>query len=233
MIRNNIHNILESIETICRRAGRNPDEIRIIAVSKNTGLKDIMEALECGILDLGESKAQELSEKAVEIHKNISWHFIGHLQTNKAKYVAQYASFIHSVDSLKVAEEINRQALIRDRIIKVLLEVNTSGEKNKYGIKELSDLLQITEFCNSASGIQLAGLMTMAPFTSEEKIIRKCFSELRKLRSTLNEQGFELNELSMGMTNDYHIAIEEGSTMIRLGTAIFGERDYSKSWKEQ
>lgn len=233
MINININNIHSTIEEICRKCGRDSSDIRIIAVSKNTGLNDIREAVDAGLCNLGESKAQELSEKAGLLGKNVTWHFIGHLQTNKARYVAQYSDYVHSIDSIKIAEEINRQALNKNRILKVLLEVNTSGEDNKYGVNELSDLLQLSEYCKTASNIDLVGLMTMAPYTSDEKIIRKCFSDLRKLRSTLNEQGLDLRELSMGMSNDYRIAIEEGSTMIRLGTAIFGERDYSKSWKEQ
>lgn len=233
MIKERIHNIRRNIDEICTSSNRNSSDIKLIAVSKNTGLKLIKEAIDCGISNLGESKAQELSQKAELLDKNLFWHFLGHLQTNKAKYAVEYAEYIHSVDSIKIAEEINNQSLKKNKNMKVLLEINTSGESNKYGITELSDALQIAEYCQTASNLELVGLMTMAPYTSEEKIIRKCFSDLRKLRSTLNEQGFELQELSMGMSNDYRIAIEEGSTMIRLGTAIFGERDYSKSWNEQ
>jgi len=233
MIKENIQNIQRNIQEVCIKTGRKPSEIRIIAVTKNTGLNSIREVVDHGLTNLGESKAQELTEKSGLFDENICWHFIGHLQSNKVKYVVNSAGFIHSIDSIKIADEINRYALKRNKTFKVLLEVNTSGESNKYGISELTDLLQVADYCESASNLKLVGLMTMAPYTDEEKIIRKCFSDLRKLRSTLNEQGYDLTELSMGMSNDYLIAIEEGSTMIRLGTAIFGERDYSKSWKEQ
>ena len=233
MIAENINNIHEKITAICQKCGRDVSEIKIIGVSKNTGIESIKEAVKSGIINLGESKAQELKEKSEILDDNIIWHFIGHLQKNKTKNVVNYAEYIHSVDSVKLAEEINKQALKKNKIQKILIEVKTSDEDEKYGITELGELLQVAEYCSNSSNIEFCGLMTIAPFSAEEKIIRKSFLELRKLRTTLQEQGFNINELSMGMTNDYEIAIEEGATMIRIGTAIFGERDYSKSWKEQ
>lgn len=233
MISENINIVRDKINSRCLSSGRKPGEIRLIAVSKYTGIGSICQALESGITDLGENKAQELGEKVPLIDKNVHWHFLGHLQTNKVKYVVPVAFLIHSVDSIRLAGEINRQALKLGKVQKILLEVKTSEEATKYGVSSSEDLLGLASFCREAPGLSLQGLMTMAPYTDEEQLIRKCFSELRNLKVMLNERGFNLSELSMGMTHDYEIAIEEGATMLRIGTAIFGERDYSKSWREQ
>ncbi len=234
MISENLHIIKEKISRKCAEVKRDFNEVKLIAVSKNVGVNGIEEALENGIFELGESKAQELRDKAkIFENKNIHWHFLGHLQSNKVKYVVENAELIHSVDSLPLASEINKQAEKRNKIQKILLEVKTSGEESKQGISDFSEIFEIAKFCKSAANIELIGLMTMAPFTEDEILIRKSFSDLRNLKDKLNSEGYNLTELSMGMTSDFEIAIEEGSTMIRIGTAIFGERDYSKSWKEQ
>lgn len=233
MISENINIVRAKITQRCLHSGRNPEDVRLIAVSKNTGIDSICQALEAGILDLGENKAQELSEKVPLLSRNVNWHFLGHLQTNKVKYVVPVAFLIHSVDSIRLAEEINRQAVKLGKVQKILLEVKTSEEATKYGINGPEELLSLASFCREAQGLDLRGLMTMAPYTGDEHLIRKSFSELRNLKIMLNERGYNLNELSMGMTHDYEIAIEEGATMLRIGTAIFGERDYSKSWREQ
>ncbi|HEX2963121.1 MAG: YggS family pyridoxal phosphate-dependent enzyme [Ignavibacteria bacterium] len=233
MISENINIVRDKINSRCLSSGRKAGDVRLIAVSKNTGIDSICQALESGITDLGENKAQELTEKVPLIDKNVNWHFLGHLQTNKVKYVVPVAFLIHSVDSIRLAEEINRQAVKLGKVQQILLEVKTSEEATKYGVGNLEDLLSLASFCREAPGLSLQGLMTMAPFTDEEKLIRKSFSELRNLKVMLNERGFDLTELSMGMTHDYEIAIEEGATMLRVGTAIFGERDYTKSWREQ
>lgn len=233
MILEALKKIKENIVLSCEKAGRDISEVKIIAVSKNTGLELINQAIEAGIVDLGENKAQEMAEKAPIIKQKVNWHFLGHLQRNKVKQVVELAELIHSVDSLRLAEEINKQAARAGKVQKILLEVKTSDEATKYGITNLDELTGISSFCQGASNIQLIGLMTMAPYTDDEKIIRKSFSDLCKLKFQLCEKGFDIKELSMGMTNDYQIAVEEGATMLRLGTAIFGQRDYSKSWKEQ
>lgn len=221
-IKNNIRKIKETL----------PHHVRLIAVSKTKPIEDILEAYHTGHRDFGENKAQDMSEKHPLLPQDIRWHFIGHLQTNKVKYVIEPAEFIHSVDSVKLAAEINKRANNINKVQKVLLEINTSDEEAKFGLTEEKDIIEVIEFCNSCENVDLQGLMTMAPFTDDEKVIRDCFIKLRNTKESLNQKGYNLKELSMGMTNDYEIAIEEGATMIRVGTAIFGERDYSKSWKE-
>ncbi len=233
MVTHNINIVRDKIADVCTLCGRNPADIKIIAVSKNTGLSLINQAISAGIKDLGENKAQEFSEKFPLFSDDINWHFIGHLQRNKVKYIVGKAGVIHSVDSIKLAEEISLQAAKAGVVQTILIEVKTSGEVEKFGLTGNSAVLNLAEFCSASKNLNLTGLMTMAPLTDDEKIIAKCFSDLRKLKEELNATGFKLSELSMGMTNDYEIAIKEGATMLRLGTAIFGQRDYSKSWKEQ
>jgi pyridoxal phosphate enzyme (YggS family) len=233
MISENINIVKEKITRICSVVSRAPNEVRVIAVSKNTGISAIQEAFELGLKDFGENKAKEFSEKFPLVNININWHFIGHLQRNKVKYIVGKAKYIHSVDSKRLAQEIRDQAEKIHKVQKVLLEVNTSGEENKYGLNDINEIIELAEFIQDSKNLDLEGLMTMAPLNADKKIIRKCFTDLRKLKTILNDKGFKIKELSMGMTQDYDIAIEEGATMIRLGTAIFGERDYSKSWREQ
>jgi len=208
--------------------------VKIVAVSKYSTSQDIHKLYDIGQRAFGENKIQDLKAKAKEL-KNlpIEWHFIGHLQTNKVKYVIRAAEYIHSVDSVKLAEEINRKAEALDKVQKILIEVNTSGEESKYGIQDFDSLESLIEKCETLSNIEVKGLMTMAPFTSDEDVIRKCFINLREMKEKLNNRWDNITELSMGMTNDYKIAIEEGSTMLRIGTAIFGQRDISKSWREK
>ena len=232
MLIENLNKVEENIQKSCRKSGRNRSEIKLIAVSKTHSVEEIEDVIKVGVCDFGENKAQELSAKYPQIKKQVNWHFIGHLQTNKVKYIIDSAEYIHSVDSTKLADEINKRAKSINKIKKVLLEINTSDEESKFGLTKEIDIIEVAEFCRDCENILLVGLMTMAPYTDEKKIIRDCFIKLRNLKDSLNQKGFSLKELSMGMTNDYEIAIEEGATMIRVGTAIFGERDYSKSWKE-
>ncbi len=225
MIAENLKLVEGKIEQICLKIGRNRSEIKLIAVSK-TQLKEVIEkALRAGIKDLGENKAQELRDKSEIIVGDFNWHFIGHLQSNKIKYVIKSAEYIHSVDSIKLADEINKKAESINKIQKVLLEINTSKEASKFGLTDEKEIFEISEFCNLAKNLDLVGLMTMAPYTDDDSIIRKCFVNLRSVKEKLNSSGFQIRELSMGMTNDYEIAIEEGATMLRIGTAIFGERN--------
>lgn len=231
MLKDNINNVEKKILESCLKSGRNRAEIRLIAVSKTHTIEEIEEAADSGATDFGENKAQELNAKFPNILKPVYWHFIGHLQTNKVKYVIEPAEFIHSVDSIKLAEEIDKRAKSINKVQKVLLEINTSDEETKFGLTSEKDILDVADYCRNCGNIDLKGLMTMAPYTDDEKIIRSCFVKLRSIKDSMNKKDFNLNELSMGMTNDFEIAIEEGATMIRVGTAIFGERDYSKSWK--
>ena len=227
MIRKNIQILRESIENKCKEIGRDPAEITLIAVSKFKPVEDILEAFNAGLTNFGENKAQELRDKAEKITENLTWHFIGHLQTNKVKYVIKAAEFIHSVDSLKLAKEIEKKAAAIGKVQKILLEINTSGEETKFGLRNKNEIYEIAEYCEKSENLDLRGLMTMAPFTDNRETIRESFLTLRKLKDEINGDGFKLEHLSMGMTNDYLIAIEEGATMLRIGTAIFGARNYT------
>jgi len=226
MIAENLKKVEAEIAETCIKCGRNRSEIRLIAVSKTQPVEVIREAVSDGIKDFGENKAQELRDKSDLISGNFDWHFIGHLQTNKVKYVIKAAEFIHAVDSVKLAEEINRKSKEINKNQKVLLEIKTSDEATKFGLADEKEIFEIAQFCKNSSNLDLVGLMTMAPYTDDHKVIRNCFIELRRLKEKLNKNGFVLSELSMGMTNDYTIAIEEGATMLRIGTAIFGSRIY-------
>lgn len=232
MIKQNLNKIKENIFDICSKANRDPAQIKIIAVSKNFGVRHIQEALAAGQIDFGENRPQELDSKAKLINNNICWHFIGNLQKNKVKYVVRTAEYIHSVNSLALAEEINKRAEKLDKIQKILVEINTSGEETKQGLSKDSEIDNIIYKISELKNLKLIGLMTMAPYTEDENKIRKSFIFLRMLKDKFVQNGVELKHLSMGMSSDYKIAIEEGATMIRIGSAIFGERDYSKSWRE-
>ena len=232
MIAENLKRLKESINAACSAAGRNPAEIKLVAVSKYFGIDAITRANSLGVTDFGENKAQELRDKYQILGNKVNWHFIGNLQKNKVKYVVKAASLIHSVDTEELAAEINKQAVKENKTQEILLEVKTSSEATKGGIETEEDVFKIVEYCKSLNNVNLTGLMTMAPFTDDETLVKKSFRDLRNLKDKLNKEGFNLTELSMGMTGDYKIAIEEGSTILRIGTAIFGPRDYSKDWRE-
>jgi hypothetical protein len=228
MITENIKLVREQIERKCLEIGRNPKEIRLIAVSKNFSTDDINSAFENGIEDFGENKAQELISKFDVLGNKVTWHFIGHLQKNKAKFVVRAAEYIHSVDSLSLANEINKRAGQVNKIQKILFQVKTSEEETKSGIETEEELISIIEGSGKLKNVEPIGLMTIAPLTDSEQEIRKSFKYLRKLKDEFNRSGFKnIKELSMGMTSDFEIAIEEGATMLRIGSAIFGQRDYS------
>ncbi|MGK9477027.1 YggS family pyridoxal phosphate-dependent enzyme [Melioribacter sp. OK-6-Me] len=226
MIAENIKNILDRIERVCNRCGRSSTEIKLIGVTKTVPEETIIEAYNAGLKVFGENKAQELKDKADNLadYSDIEWHFIGHLQTNKVKYVIDKAEYIHSVDSLKLAEEIEKRAQKISKIQNVLLEIKTSEEVSKFGLTDTDEIYRLAEFCKKSANLKLTGLMTIAPFTDDKKIVRNAFINLKKLKEKLTSDGFEMTELSMGMTSDFEIAIEEGATMVRIGTAIFGER---------
>ena len=232
MIAENLAVLRQKIEETCRKSGRNPAEIKLIAVSKYFGVDAINEAKNCGLTDFGENRAQELTLKYEKLGNDVAWHFIGTLQTNKVRYVVNSAGLIHSVDSPELVEEINKRAEKIGKIQKILLEVKTSREETKSGLETETEILSLVKRCSELLNIELKGFMTMAPLTDDTNIIRKSFRDLRNLKDRINNKGFNLTELSMGMTSDFEIAIEEGATMIRIGSAIFGDRDYSKDWRQ-
>jgi len=231
MIAENLKRLRDRINGQCAASGRSAEEIKLIAVSKNFGIDAITEVNKLEITNFGENKAQELRDKFELLGNKVNWHFIGTLQRNKAKYVVRAASLIHSVDSPSLADEINKQAAKNDKVQGILLEIKTSFEETKSGLNQDEQIIKLVEHCKTLSNINLLGLMTMAPYTEDEQLIRKSFSELRKLKDKISQQGLHLTELSMGMTSDFELAIDEGTTMLRVGSAIFGQRDYSKHWR--
>jgi len=221
-----IRTVNDKINAACKRSARVPDDVKLVAVSKRFPVKRITEAYESGLRIFGESKAQELRDKVGVLPENIEWHFIGHLQTNKVKYVVPFARLIHSVDSIRLAEAISDYAIKNDYKPKVLMEVNTSAEQTKYGF-DVEHALEAYQQINELPGLHICGLMTMAPFVLDEKEIRQAFRKLKVIQKKLKllNSGMDVCELSMGMSQDYEIAIEEGSTIVRIGTAIFGKRE--------
>ncbi len=230
MIRENLLEVEEKIRLACERSERNPDEVTLIAVSKTKPMEMIEEAIACGKREFGENKAQEMKEKCDSLPEDIKWHFIGHLQTNKVKYVVGRAYLIHSVDSYHLAEAIEAESAKKDVISHILIEVNVAQEESKFGLKT-DETLSLVEKVAKLPHIRIDGLMTIAPFVENAQNNRSVFRELRKLSVDIKEKNIDnvsMNVLSMGMTNDYEVAIEEGATYVRVGTAIFGERDYGK-----
>ena len=175
---------------------------------------------------------RNLHLKFEKLGNSVTWHIIGTLQKNKVKYAVNAAELIHSVDSIELVEEINKRAEKISKVQKILLEVKTSEEETKSGLETENEILSLVKRCSELKNIELKGLMTMAPLTEDANIIRKSFRDLRNLKDQINNKGYNLTELSMGMTSDFEIAIEEGATMIRIGSAIFGDRDYSKDWRQ-
>jgi len=232
MIAKNLAILRQKIEETSNRSGRKPESVKLIAVSKYFGVDSIVEAKNCGLTDFGENRAQELTLKYEKLRNEVTWHFIGTLQKNKVKYAVNAAELIHSVDSLELVEEINQRAEKLGKVQKILLEVKTSEEETKSGLETENEILSLVKKCSELKNIELKGLMTMAPLTEDDNIIRKSFRDLRNLKDQINNKGYNLTELSMGMTSDFEIAIEEGATMIRIGSAIFGDRDYSKNWRQ-
>jgi len=215
--------VMEKIERAARRAGRDPAEIRLVAVSKTVESERIREAVEAGVKILGENYVQEAKKKIEEIGHPVAWHFIGHLQSNKAKYAVHLFDMIHSVDSLSLAEELNRRAEQVNRNVKVMVEVNISGEATKFGTDE-GRVMELAKGITGLNQLSLEGLMTMPPYFDSAELSRPYFVELRRLREKLLREGIPVRELSMGMSTDFEVAIEEGATYVRVGTAIFGPR---------
>jgi PLP dependent protein len=227
MVADNIRHIRETAEAVCVQAARDPASVKLIAVGKTFPPEKILEAVDAGVSDIGENYVQEAIGKRETLNDDrIRWHFIGHLQTNKVKYVAGWVSMIHSVDDARCAEEIQKHAARLGRSIDVLVEVNTSEEATKFGVRP-ERAGELVRSIAALPNLEVRGLMTIGPFTEEATESRASFRLLRSLRDEMNEYHVTrvpMTELSMGMTHDYRIAIEEGSTMIRIGTAIFGVR---------
>ena len=206
-----------------------PPTVKLIAVSKTNPVENIREAYNAGQRVFGENRVQEIVDKQLKLPADIEWHFIGHLQTNKVKYIAPFVAMIHSIDSLKLLEEVNKEAIKNKRIIDCLLELYIASEESKFGLDifEAYALLNSPEY-KKMENIRICGLMGMATFTGDMKMIRREFKTLRSYFNKIADEYFagssSFNELSMGMSGDYKIAIEEGSSMVRIGTAIFGER---------
>lgn len=220
----------EKVRKACERAGRKREEVTLIAVSKTKPVSMIEELLPLHVVDFGENKVQELTSKSEILPSDLHWHMIGHLQRNKVKYIIDKACLIHSVDSLRLAETINQEAVKKNVTASILIEVNVAGEESKFGVAP-NDAEKLIEKISHLSNIQVKGLMTIAPFVENAEENREIFRNLRNLSVDIQEKKFNnvtMNVLSMGMTGDYKVAIEEGATMVRVGTGIFGERDYSK-----
>ena len=228
MLTENVIEVEKNIQAACDRAGRSREEVRLIAVSKTKPVSDIEEVLTTGILDYGENKVQELSDKYDVLPKNIRWHMIGHLQRNKVKYLIGKTVLIHSVDSLRLAEQIEHEAAKADTIMNVLIEVNVAGEESKFGTT-CNEAIELVRAVAALKHVKIKGLMTIAPFTDNPEDNRIYFKKLKQLSVDIkskNIDNVDMDELSMGMTGDYEVAIEEGATMVRVGTCIFGERNY-------
>ncbi|KAF0159544.1 MAG: alanine racemase [Syntrophaceae bacterium] len=225
-IRSNISLIRQRIEAASARSGRDPRSVRLMAVSKTVALERIREALEAGITLLGENYVQEAREKIPAIGHAAEWHMIGHLQTNKVKYVVNLFDWIHSVDRLELARELDKRAGQNNRRLNVLIEVNVSGEESKNGM-EPDAALELVRQVSLLPNISVRGLMTMPPYSDNPENSRPYFQALRKLRDEISAAAIpniRMDELSMGMTDDFEVAIEEGTTIIRVGRAIFGTR---------
>lgn len=231
MLTENVIEVEKNIQAACDRAGRSREEVRLIAVSKTKPVSDIEEVLTTGILDYGENKVQELSDKYDVLPKNIRWHMIGHLQRNKVKYLIGKTVLIHSVDSLRLAEQIEHEAAKADTIMNVLIEVNVAGEESKFGTT-CNEAIELVRAVAALKHVKIKGLMTIAPFTDNPEDNRIYFKKLKQLSVDIkskNIDNVDMDELSMGMTGDYEVAIEEGATMVRVGTAIFGARNYAQT----
>ena len=229
MVRENLETVEANFRKACANAGRSRDEVTLIAVSKTKPVSMLMEAYDSGIRIFGENKVQEMCDKYEQMPKDIQWHMIGHLQRNKVKYIIDKAALIHSVDSLRLAETIQEEAAKHQVVMPILVEVNVAMEETKFGTS-LAEAMELVEQISHFPNIRIEGLMTIAPFVEDPEENRKYFRALKKLAVDINNKNIDnvhVRILSMGMTNDYMVAIEEGATMVRVGTGIFGERNYN------
>jgi hypothetical protein len=225
-IAENLKRVEERMDAAARRAGRNPEEIRLVAVSKTVATERVLQAIQAGVKILGENYVQEAKKKIENVGHNVGWHFIGHLQTNKAKMAVRLFDLIHSVDSFNLANELNRAAEQQGKVLPVLLQISLSGEATKFGASE-KEIFRMAEEMSKMPALSGVGLMTMPPYFENPEDSRIYFIKLRKLGERLRQENIPrivVNELSMGMSNDFEVAIEEGATLVRVGTAIFGPR---------
>ena len=228
MLASNLQEVERKIMEACDKAGRAREEITLIAVSKTKPVPMLQEIYNLGVRDFGENKVQELTDKEPQLPADLRWHMIGHLQRNKVKQVIDKAVLIHSVDSVRLAKAIEAEAAKKDIIVQILLEVNVAEEDSKFGLK-VDEVLPAIEEIATMPHVRIKGLMTIAPFVENPEENRTVFAQLQKLSVDIAEKNIDnvsVDILSMGMTNDYQVAIEEGATMIRVGTGIFGEREY-------
>ena len=229
MLKDALIEVENNILDACERSGRNPEEVTLIAVSKTKPVEMLQEVYNEGIRDFGENYVQELADKIEIMPKDIRWHMIGHLQRNKVKYLVGKVACIHSVDSLRLAEVINERSIKLGVVTKIMAEVNIAGEKSKFGFTR-DEVFDFAEKVSTMEGVKLVGLMTSAPYVNDPEENRQYFREMKSLSVDINEKNINninITELSMGMTNDYIVAVEEGATHVRVGTAIFGARNYS------
>ena len=229
MLKENLEEVEEKIAKACERAGRAREEVTLIAVSKTKPVEMLQEIYDEGIRDFGENKVQELVDKYEVMPKDIKWHMIGHLQRNKVKYIVGHTTLIHSVDSLHLAKEIEKQAEKKDVTVDILVEVNIAEEESKFGIHK-EETYELVRQIAALPHVHICGLMTIAPYVENPEDNRMYFRGIRQLSVDIAEQNIDnvdMDVLSMGMTGDYQVAVQEGATMVRVGTGIFGERDYS------
>ena len=230
MITENLEQVRKNIDEACRMAGRDPKEVTLIAVSKTKPVSMLKEAYDAGARCFGENKVQEIMDKHPQLPEDIQWHMIGHLQRNKVKYIVDKVSMIHSVDSLRLAQTIEQEAAKHNVCVPVLLEVNVAQEESKFGLK-MDEVLPLIERIAEFPHIKVCGLMTIAPFVENAEENRMFFRQLKKLSVDIeakNINNVSMSVLSMGMTGDYQVAVQEGATMVRVGTGIFGERNYER-----
>lgn len=228
MITENLEQVRKNIDEACRMAGRDPKEVTLIAVSKTKPVSMLKEAYDAGARCFGENKVQEIMDKHPQLPEDIQWHMIGHLQRNKVKYIVDKVSMIHSVDSLRLAQTIEQEAAKHNVCVPVLLEVNVAQEESKFGLK-MDEVLPLIETIADFPHIKVQGLMTIAPYVENAEDNRDFFRQLKKLSVDIeakNINNVSMSVLSMGMTGDYQVAVQEGTTMVRVGTGIFGERNY-------
>lgn len=231
MLKENLANVEKNIEQACKNAGRNRNEVTLIAVSKTKPVEMLQEIYDENIRDFGENKVQELCSKMEQLPSDIRWHMIGHLQRNKVKYIVGKVELIHSVDTYRLAEEINIQAKKQNVIVPILVEVNIAHEESKFGISA-EDAILLVEEISRLENIRIKGLMTIAPYVENPEDNRLYFRKIKQLSVDITNKNIDnvsMEILSMGMTGDYEVAIEEGATMVRVGTGIFGARNYKKS----
>ncbi len=229
MLKDALIEVENNILDACERSGRNPEKVTLIAVSKTKPVKMLQEVYNEGIRDFGENYVQELADKIEIMPKDIRWHMIGHLQRNKVKYLVGKVACIHSVDSLRLAEVINERSIKLGVVTEIMAEVNIAGEESKFGFTR-DEVFDFAEKVSTMEGVKLVGLMTSAPYVNDPEENRQYFREMKSLSVDINEKNINninITELSMGMTNDYIVAVEEGATHVRVGTAIFGARNYS------